>query len=54
MDSVSSIIDGSIAVAGIVAALAVSGWALMVSPSPSTDKNETAVGNLRTTGRKAA
>jgi hypothetical protein len=54
MENVSSVIDGSIAVAGVIVALAVSGWALIASQSAGAGKNEAAVGDLPTTRKKAA
>jgi hypothetical protein len=47
MDNVSSVIDGSLAVAGIVAALAVSGWALIVSGSDAARDTNTADDDAR-------
>lgn len=54
MDNVSSIIDGSIAVAGMIAALALSVWAMMASESTTTADVESAEGVSRTTMKKAA
>jgi hypothetical protein len=54
MDNVSSIIDGSIAVAGMIAAVAVSVGALMASESTTTVDVESTEGALRTTLKRAA
>jgi hypothetical protein len=51
MDNVSSVIDGSIAMAGVIAAFAVSGWALMSAEPTGTVEKEEA---KPTTVKKAA
>ncbi len=54
MDNVSSVIDGSIAIAGMIAALAVSGWALITSESTTTVETKGAEAAPRTTVKKVA
>lgn len=54
MDNLSSAIDGSIAIAGMIAALAVSGWALISSESTAAVETEDAEAASRTIVKKAA
>lgn len=54
MNNVSSIIDGSMAIAGLIAILAGSGWALMASESTTTVDMKNADDALRTTLKKGA
>lgn len=54
MDNVRSIIDGSMVIAGLIATLAASGWALMASESSTTVDIKNADDALRTRRKKAA
>jgi hypothetical protein len=54
MDNVSSIIDGSMAIAGLIATLAGASWALMASKSAMTLDLKHADEALRSTLKKAA
>lgn len=54
MNTISSLIDGSLAVGGMIAALAASGWAILASESTKTIDMEDADKALRPTMKKAA
>jgi hypothetical protein len=54
MDNVGSIIDGSLAIAGLVMALVVSGWALMASASNAAIDTSTIDDDVRPSIKKVA
>jgi hypothetical protein len=54
MDNASSIIDGSIAIGGIIAALAVSAWPVMTSGSTPAVDSKTAEQAFRMPLKKGA
>lgn len=54
MNTINSLIDGSLAIGGMIAALAASGWAMMASESTTTIDMKDADEALRSTIKKAA
>ena len=54
VDNVSSVIDGSMAIVGLIATLAGSGWVLMASESSTTVDIKNVDDALRTSLKKAA
>ena len=54
MNTISSLIDGSLAIGGIIAALAASGWAMKASESTMTIDVNDADKALHSTLKKAA
>jgi hypothetical protein len=54
MNSINSLIDGSLAIGEMIAALAATGWAMMASESTTTIDMKHADEALRSTMKKAA
>jgi len=54
MNPINSLIDGSLALGGMIAALAATGWAMMASESSMTIDMKDADEPLRSTLKKAA
>jgi hypothetical protein len=54
MNTINSLIDGSLAIGGLIAALAATGWAMMASESTTTIDMKHADEALHSTMKKAA